>query len=50
MESQPENPEFRNNPENFHPCEQYCLQYAQVHVHYQMVKQMTFVENGGGKG
>ena len=20
MESQPENPEFRNNPENFHPC------------------------------
>ena len=21
MESQPQNPEFRNNPENFHPCE-----------------------------
>ena len=20
MESQPHNPEFRNNPENFHPC------------------------------
>ena len=20
MESQPLNPEFRNNPENFHPC------------------------------
>ena len=20
MESQPENPELRNNPENFHPC------------------------------
>ena len=20
MESQPKNPEFRNNPENFHPC------------------------------
>ena len=20
MESQPQNPEFRNNPENFHPC------------------------------
>ena len=20
MESQPRNPEFRNNPENFHPC------------------------------
>ena len=22
MESQPQNPEFRNNPENFHPCNQ----------------------------
>ena len=20
MESQPQNPEFRNNPDNFHPC------------------------------
>ena len=20
MESQPQNPEFRNDPENFHPC------------------------------
>ena len=20
MESQPQNPEFRNNPESFHPC------------------------------
>ena len=20
MESQPQSPEFRNNPENFHPC------------------------------
>ena len=20
MESQPQNPELRNNPENFHPC------------------------------
>ena len=26
MESQPQNPEFRNNPENFHPsCKQYHL-------------------------
>ena len=22
MESQPQKPEFRNNPENFHPCTQ----------------------------
>ena len=21
MENQPQNPEFRNNPENFHPCD-----------------------------
>ena len=21
MESQPQNPKFRNNPENFHPCD-----------------------------
>ena len=21
MESQPQNPELRNNPENFHPCQ-----------------------------
>ena len=24
MESQSQNPEFRNNPENFHPC---CLKW-----------------------
>ena len=24
----PENPEIKNNPENTHPCEQSCLQYA----------------------
>ena len=23
MESQPQNPEFRNNPENFQPCKSY---------------------------
>ena len=22
MESHPQNPEFKNNPENFHPCRQ----------------------------
>ena len=25
MESQPQNPEFRNNPENFHPCVMCCM-------------------------
>ena len=29
MESQPQNPEFRNNPENFHPC---LLTYKQVQI------------------
>ena len=24
VESQPQNPEFRNNPENFHPCSCAC--------------------------
>ena len=23
MESQPQNPEFRINPENFHPCKEF---------------------------
>ena len=25
MESKPQNPEFSNNPENFHPCESLML-------------------------
>ena len=25
MESQSQNPEFRNRPENFHPCKYDCL-------------------------
>ena len=25
MESQPQNPEFRKNPENFHPCRNDCF-------------------------
>ena len=28
MESQPQNPEFRINPENFHPCSYYIFQKA----------------------
>ena len=27
MESQPQNPDFRINPENFHPCAYHLLQY-----------------------
>ena len=28
MESQPQNPEFRINPENFHPCDNLCKQFG----------------------
>ena len=33
MESQPQNPEFRNNPESFHPLDQAC-QLDMVPVKY----------------
>ena len=28
MESRPQNPEFRNNPENFHQCSNRMLQFC----------------------
>ena len=28
MESQPQNPEFRNNPETFHLCDVYSWHYG----------------------
>ena len=31
MESQPQNPEFRNNPENFHQC---IAMYANLQASY----------------
>ena len=31
MESQPQNPEFRNNPENFHPCRN-IIMLKEVHL------------------
>ena len=30
MESQPQNAEFWNNPENFHPC--YLSEYLKIHM------------------
>ena len=32
MGSQPQNPEFRNNPENFHPCSKSIGSYMSAHV------------------
>ena len=38
MESQPHNPDFRNNPENFHPYEYECLLIA-----YSVFNEFKFV-------
>ena len=32
MESQPQNPEFRINPENFHPCAYWVILQAFCHL------------------
>ena len=32
MESQPQNPEFRNNPENFHPRKGLMVILCQVNI------------------
>ena len=32
MESQPQNPEFRNNPKSFHPCIQLSQDNWGLHV------------------
>ena len=32
MESQPQNPEFRNNPENFHPWVCYLIYSIEFHI------------------
>ena len=38
MDSQPQNPEFRNNPENFHPCSKGLhIQLEKQTVHFQTV-------------
>ena len=37
MESQPQNPEFRNNPENFHPCMYLQAEWKTVDVEWKTV-------------
>ena len=32
MESQPQNPEFRINPENFHPWAHLSLHFSKCHI------------------
>ena len=32
MESQPQNPEFKKNPENFHPCALLALDFDSAHM------------------
>ena len=38
MESQPKNPEFRTNPENFHPCNFNPFQKMDFSIQLQTVK------------
>ena len=42
MESQPQNPEFRNNPENFHPCngDEYNND-VEVNLHQKQILNLT---------
>ena len=48
MESQPQNPEFRTNPENFHPCKfviifvSFFISMFSLLVHLQLIYQ-TFI-------
>ena len=43
MESQPQNPEFRINPENFHPCSMpiHVLQYV-IHAQKPSCTHLSF--------
>ena len=57
MESQPQNPEFRINPENFHPCYQQMTKVATSKVrvkvppkagsrqHFQILKNCSFKQS-----
>ena len=38
MESQPQNPEFMNNPDNFHPCIMMIRIYTVFQTEYIRVK------------
>ena len=40
MESQPQNPEFRNNPENFHPCK-YSTKNRLIKLNQCMIKEQN---------
>ena len=41
MESQPQNPEFRINPENFHPCICDCISWLLFqHAYLNYVNEM----------
>ena len=44
MESQPQNPEFRNNHENFHPCLCLAVFYLRYFAVEEIKKIMKWVE------
>ena len=44
MESQPQNPEFRNNPENFHPGKSfYKINFPWTLMHFHVYKNLFIV-------
>ena len=49
MESQPQNPEFRNNLENFHPCSKMYKLVSQSDGFY-MGSQGSNISSGGKLG
>ena len=43
MESQPQNPEFRNNPENFHPMGVYGQRYKKFKDFSSIIKKVFYI-------
>ena len=44
MESQPKNPEFRNNPENFHPCNKNLGSYQSTIFTLKKIYSQKYIE------
>ena len=44
MESQPQNPEFRNNPENFHPCIKSHIVNSEIFARVLFLRNFTYAK------
>ena len=49
MESQPQNPEIRNNPENFHPCTCLMSDYAMLYCNCFTISNTSPLKKGLNK-